>query len=90
MSKRRAALAIAEVKIIEPQPAKKFCSYCRSYHRGSAFLGSRFRADGLTDKCFAAIRKIAERDRLAREKRRAKLDSTARSARPQTGTGHDG
>jgi len=32
----------------------------------------------LTDKCLAAIRRIAERDRLAREKRLAEIEAAGR------------
>jgi hypothetical protein len=80
MAKRRAsALSIAqpEAKITAPATAiqSKFCVGCQTQHQLSAFLPSRFTVDGLTDKCPGSIRKAAERDRLAREKRQQELEA---------------
>src|SRR5439155_1861083 len=66
----------AEPKLTAPASAEtKYCTGCQTHHSRSAFLVSRFTPDGLTDSCLAAIRRTAERDRLAREKRLAELQS---------------
>jgi hypothetical protein len=72
---RAAALAIDEPKIIAPAPVEKWCGGCNAHHPVTAFVRSNFTADGLTDNCLASIRRTAERDRLAREKRLAELEA---------------
>jgi hypothetical protein len=86
MAKRRAsALSAAqpEVKLVAPASAEtKYCTGCETHHPRSAFLPSRFTTDQLTDNCLAAIRRTAERDRLAREKRLAEIEAAWPSPEP--------
>ena len=79
MAKRRASALSApqpEAKLVASAPAEtKYCTGCQTHHPRSAFLVSRFTPDRLTDNCLAAIRRIAERDRLARERRLQELEA---------------
>ena len=51
------------------QSRTKRCTGCNEHHPLEAFLSSPFTPDGFTDKCLAAIRRAAQRDREAREQR---------------------
>ena len=80
MAKRRASALLnaksEAAKLVAPASAEtKYCTGCETHHPRSAFLPSRFTSDQLTDKCLAAIRRIAERDRLARERRLQELEA---------------
>ena len=79
MAKRRASALLnakSEAKLVAPALAEiKYCTDCQTHHPRSAFLVSCFTPDQLTDKCLASIRRIAERDRLARERRLQELEA---------------
>jgi hypothetical protein len=84
--RERCHQAFAKAKAIrgaELVARTKLCTGCNEHHPLEAFLSSAFTPDKLTDKCLPAIRRAAQQDREARERRLAEVQAKV-AAEPST------